>query len=149
MYPDYHILTESQQIEIDNSVQRASAGLLLRLWEEVSKLFLDFLTTSTNSPYKNVKATFSRREYQSNSGNLAHAHIILAVNWLKLTEEQKVFVENLAKCSIFDVVKSNDIGNYLERGIILHQRQTKRKRSCGLSRMSIPCYRMMNVPLSS
>ena len=43
---------------------------------------------SPSSPYKNVKTVFYIREYQSNSGNLAHAHIILAVDIEKLSEEE-------------------------------------------------------------
>ena len=46
------------------------------------------------SPYKNVKSVFSRREYQPKSGNLAHAHIILAVDWEKLSEKGTVSVKN-------------------------------------------------------
>ena len=48
---------------------------------------------SPSSPYKNVKTVFYIREYQSNSGNLAHAHIILDVNIEKLSEEENVFVK--------------------------------------------------------
>ena len=48
---------------------------------------------SPSSPYNNTKAVFYKREYQSNSGNLAHAHIILAVDIEKLSEEENVFVK--------------------------------------------------------
>ena len=41
---------------------------------------------------QNVKAVFSRRNYQSNSGNIAYSHIILAVDWEKIIEEESVFV---------------------------------------------------------
>ena len=51
---------------------------------------------SPSSPYNNAKEVFDRREYQSNSGNLAHAHIILAVDIEKLSEEENVFVKKLA-----------------------------------------------------
>ena len=117
-YPNYHSLNEKDQLEIDKAMDQASSGLMLRVWEEVSKLFLDFISTSKHSPYKNVKSTFSRREYQSLSGNLGHAHIILEVNWECLTVKEKEFVENLAKGSIFDVIKSEDLSKYKEMGII-------------------------------
>ena len=64
---------------------------MLRVWEDVLKLFLDFITKSPISPYKNVKAVFSISEYQSNFVNIAHAHIILAVDWEKLSEEEICF----------------------------------------------------------
>ena len=95
---------------------------MLRVWEEVSKIFLDFLTQSKNSPYKNAKATFSRREYQSNSGNLAHSHIILAINWERLIIEEREFVENLARGSVFDVVHSDDITEFINNEYILSQK---------------------------
>ena len=102
-FPNFHSLNENDQEEINESFRQSSAGLMLRTWEEVSKLFLDFITSSPNSPYKNIKATFARREYQSNSGNLAHSHIILAVNWEELSSEERQFVENLANGSVFYV----------------------------------------------
>ena len=49
---------EQDQNEIDDSISQASASLMLRVWEEVSKIFLDFFTQSKNTPYKNVKTTF-------------------------------------------------------------------------------------------
>ena len=50
---------------------------------------------SPSSPYKNVKAVFSRREYQYNFGNIAHAHIILAIDREKQSEEASVFVRKI------------------------------------------------------
>ena len=91
---------------------------MLRIWEEFSKLFLEFITKSTLSPYCNVKATFARREYQYNSGNLAHSHIIITINEKKKPNEQIEFVNDLLCGSAFDVVRSKDIDNYVQKGII-------------------------------
>ena len=84
----------------------------------MSQLFLSLLATSPHSPYKNVNAIFSRREYQSNSGNLGHAHIILVIQWDALTNEERLFIENLAKGLIIEVLRSDDIESYLEQRII-------------------------------
>ena len=73
-------------------MNEASSELMLRVWEEVSKRFLDFLTKIPSSSYKNKKAVFSRREYQSNSVNILNFHIILVVGWEKLSEEGNFFV---------------------------------------------------------
>ena len=62
-------------------------------------------------------ASFARREYQSESGNVAHSHIILAVDESQLSMEELEFVNNLAAGSIFDVVKCDDIQEYIDRGI--------------------------------
>ena len=95
---------------------------MLRVWEEVSKIFLDFFTQSKNSPYKHVNATFSRREYQSNSDNLTHSHIILAINWECLTIEEREFVENLARGSVFDAVRLAEILEFINNEYILSQK---------------------------
>ena len=121
VFPGYCDLTDSVQKEIDDAINQAAAGLMLRIWEETSKIFLDYLTQSKNSPYRNVKATFSRREYQSNSGNLSHAHIIIAVNWDALTVEERDFVNNLARGSVYDVVRSHEIPDYIDQELINSQ----------------------------
>ena len=61
---------------------------------------------------------FSRREYQSNSGNQAHARISLAVYWEKLSEEESVFVKKLGWDSVFGVIRSDDIEDFIAKGII-------------------------------
>ena len=45
-------MNETNQKEIDDSINLASAGLLL----------LDFITRNSDSPYCNMKTTFARRE---------------------------------------------------------------------------------------
>ena len=111
-------LSTVDQEEIDNSFNQASIGLILRVWEEVSKLFLDFIQNSPHSPFKLLKAIFGRREYQSESGNVAHSHIILAIDWPNLSDDEKKYVENLARGSIFDVVRSHEIDEYIEKKFI-------------------------------
>ena len=103
-FPNYHNLSQLEQEEIDKAYNQSSSSLIVRVWEEVSKLFLNFLTTSENSPFKKILALFARREYQKESGNVAHGHIILAIDELNLTSKELEFVNNLAAGSIFDVV---------------------------------------------
>ena len=111
-------MNECNHKEIDDAINQASAGLMLQIWVEVSKLFLEFITKSAHSPCCNVKATFARREYESNSGNLTHSHIIIAINKKELSNEQIEFVNNLACGSVFDMVRSKDIYNYIQKKII-------------------------------
>ena len=91
---------------------------MLLVQEEVSKLFLYFITKSTTSPHKNVKAVFYRRKYQWNSGNISHAHIILAVDFKKLSEEESVFVKRLGQGSVFDVIRSDKIDYFIANNTI-------------------------------
>ena len=43
-YQEYNKLLHCDQKEIDASFNQSSSRLMLRLWEEFSTLFLDFLT---------------------------------------------------------------------------------------------------------
>ena len=70
----------------------------------IFKTFLDFHTKIPSSTYKNAKAAFSKREYQSNDGNPKYAHIILAVDREKLSEEKSVLVKKIGRASILDVI---------------------------------------------
>jgi len=44
-------LTDIEKQEIKKAVTQASGCLFVRIWEEVSKLFLDYLKKSKSSPY--------------------------------------------------------------------------------------------------
>ena len=61
---------------------------MIRIWEEISKIFLDFLQSSPNSPFKKVGSIFARKEYQSLSGNLSHTHLIAEILYHLLTEAE-------------------------------------------------------------
>ena len=47
-------MNECNQKEIDDAINQATAGLMLQIWEEVSKLFLEFITKNTHSLCCNV-----------------------------------------------------------------------------------------------
>ena len=63
-YPCFNDLDEFEIKEIETSVSQASSGLLLRIWQEVCTLFLEYLRKSPSSPYKSVLSIFARFEYQ-------------------------------------------------------------------------------------
>ena len=46
---------------------------------EVCELFLDYLLESKSIPLHNVNDLFVRDEYQSDSGNLPHIHLLTYV----------------------------------------------------------------------
>ena len=68
--------------------------------------------------YKKSKVLFSRRDYQSNSENIAHALIILAVDCEKPSEEERVLFKKLGQDSVFDVIISDEIEDFIEKNII-------------------------------
>ena len=50
-YDGFFHLDSTSQEEIRNSIKQASSTLLLRNWQEVSKLFVDYLQKSPSSPF--------------------------------------------------------------------------------------------------
>lgn len=100
---NFHELDLKEQEEITQSVIQASSSILLRVWQEVCQLFLDYLRKSPTSPYKRVLSIFARNEYQAKAGNLSHIHLMLEVDWKKLTEEETKFVKDLCSCSVLDI----------------------------------------------
>ena len=90
-YPKYNKLLNFYRKEIYASLDQAPSGLMLKVWEDISTIFLYFLT-KFQAVHKNVRAVLSISEYQFNFGNIAHADIILAIDWEKLSEEESFFV---------------------------------------------------------
>ena len=95
---------------------QAGGVLLLRIWEEVTKLFLHFIMKSTQSPYKSVLSMFARKEYQELTGNLSHIHLMLEVNWKKLNKNETKFVKDLCRCSLMDIVRPSEVKKLIEDG---------------------------------
>ena len=88
---DFDDLNNQERDELATALKQASGCLFVRIWEEVSKLFLDYLKKSKSSPYKNVFAIFARKEYQKDKGNLSHTHLMLKINWEKHLLKKKSF----------------------------------------------------------
>ena len=105
------------QAEIDKSTKQSTSSIMLRVWEEVSKLFIAFLRKSEHSSFKKVESLFVSKEYQQSSRNISHTHLILEVLWDLLTIEQRIFVEDLIRASLFDIVCSDEIEKFVEDGI--------------------------------
>ena len=58
----------------------------------------------------------TRQEYQKLVGNLHHIHLLAEVPFDQLTTEQKAFVDGLARCSIFDVVRIHELQDLYNDG---------------------------------
>ena len=119
-FPGYHDLELDEQKEINNALLQSSAGLLLRIWEEVYQLIIDYLRKSDSIPFKKLHALFGGKEYQTNRGNISHLHMMIALMWAHMSEKEKEFVNNLIRASIFDIVKSDEVPRMIEEGIFTH-----------------------------
>ena len=69
-YEGFDLLDSSSKAEVKEAITQASSTLLLRNWQEVSKLFIDYLQKSPTSPFRRVGGIFVRYEYQKDIGNL-------------------------------------------------------------------------------
>ena len=116
-YPGYDELESDEKKEIETALVDASASLLLRVWEEVSSLFIDYLRKSPSSPFKKLKSIFSRKEDQKDRGNLSHFHMMIALDWDSMTDDEKHFVDDLIRASICDIVKDYEIPRFVNEGV--------------------------------
>ena len=112
----YEDLDVYEQKEVLDSMIQVGGVLLLRIWEEVTKLFLRFIMKSPHSPYKSVLSMFARKEYQELTGNLSHIHLMLEVNWKKLNENETKFVNDLCRCSLMDIVRPSEVQKLIDDG---------------------------------
>ena len=56
----FHELNLTDQNEYIDAINQASSGLLLRIWQEVSQRFVNFIKNSPSSPFKKLRSIFSR-----------------------------------------------------------------------------------------
>ena len=61
---------------------------------------------------------FARDEYQPNTGNLSHIHLMIGINKEKMTQKQKDKIDNLIRCSICDIVRVNEVQDLIGEGIM-------------------------------
>ena len=94
---------------------------MLRIWEEVFLLFIKYLKYSPSSPFKKFNAIFARKEYQTKQGNLSHSHMMIELKWSKMSQEEKDFVNDLIRASIFDIVKPEEAQAMVEEGVFQHE----------------------------
>ena len=116
-YDGFNNLDPSAQAEVRHAVTQASSTLLLRNWQEVSKLFVEYLYKSPSSPFCRVGGIFVRYEYQKDAGNLSHIHLILQVKWDELTDEERQFMKDIIRASKNEIVRPSEVEKLIEEGI--------------------------------
>ena len=84
---------------------------------ETRKFLIDYLRGSPSSPYYSVDAIFMRDEYQEFSGNLPHIHLMLSMKLKYKTEDQKERIDNVIRASVGNIVKSEEVDEYIKEGI--------------------------------
>ena len=114
--PNFNDLNDKDKEEYTTAMNYASAQLLLRVWQEASQKFLHYLKNSPHSPFRKVRCMFSRCEWQKMVGNLHHLHLMLEVALNLLSAEERTFIDDLCRCSIFDIVRVNEVDDLINDG---------------------------------
>jgi hypothetical protein len=78
--PRYSRMTIMQHNEIKHSFELAYGAILGRVWYQVRRIFLKYLTYSKTSVLRKVRHAFWRDEYQDDVGNLPHIHGMIALD---------------------------------------------------------------------
>ena len=115
-FPNYFKLEPSQQEEIRRAVLQSSVGLMMRVWEEVFLLFIDYLKKSKSSPFKRFRSIFARKEYQPKIPNLSHSHLITELDYNAMTAAERAFTDDLIRNGIFQIVRIDEVPDYIEKG---------------------------------
>ena len=102
-------LSDEEKTEIRRGLEHSASGLILRNWLEVRELFIKYLYTSLDSPYYPTDAIFSRDEYQSDTGNLPHMHMMVALDSSVMSPSQKEKIYDLIRASVCDIIRYNEV----------------------------------------
>jgi hypothetical protein len=86
--PRYLQMSLREKEEIKRSYELAYGAILGRIWYEVTRIFLRYLTFSKTSVFRRVKKSFWRDEYQDCSGNLCHIHGLVALDKENLSDKE-------------------------------------------------------------
>ena len=134
----YHVY---QQKEIERAMHQAASGLFLRVWEEVSAIFIDYLKNSDSSPFTNMIANFARKEYQASKGNLSHIHFLG-----KCDIEDHDLLYELVRNNVIDIIKPDEINALIEEGVINHEDDVLEIQLDGLTYLIHTCNARCQVP---
>ena len=117
-FPGFDTLSLWEQEEITKGMNQSAAGILLRTWMEVRKMFIAYLSISEDSPYHPSDAIFSRDEYQSDVGNLPHMHMLISIKKESLTQSQMERLQDLVRASVGDILRPNEVQDLVHSGVL-------------------------------
>ncbi len=104
--------------------------ILGRVWFEVIRIFLRYLTFSKTSVFLSVKKAFWRDKYQDTSSNLCHIHGLVALDKQDLSDQDFLeFICNLQKCNLGELFETNNLQQYVDLDVFssIHDYQDKLK----------------------
>ena len=115
----WRYLTPQQRREVSNSFEMAYMSIVSRCWLEVRKLLLEFIIKSTSTILGRVVPAFFRDEFQEESGNLSHIHGLVGLfQEDRENDEFQEFVCSLQRSAVCDLITSDEITAYIEKGLL-------------------------------
>ena len=118
----YDSYPQSLQDDYRMSMEMAYTHVLSRCWLEVRKFWLEFIIFSMTTKFGRelkVSHAFFRDEYQDSSANLCHIHGLFGILKGDMNDEAfKQFLCDLQANSVGDIIASNEIQDYVDRGLL-------------------------------
>ena len=115
--PNWFNLNEEERVEYSKALEQSAAGLLLRNWMEVRKVFFEYILRTKEGPFKHVISIFARDEYQPEKGNLSHNHSIIEMKVNDMSEDDLEYINDLVRAQIFDIVRHEEAQELIDHGI--------------------------------
>ena len=116
--PRYSRMTIMQHNEIKRSFELAYGAILGRVWYEVRRIFLKYLTYSKTSVLRKVRHAFWRDEYQDDVGNLPHIHGMIALDKDTMSDKEVIdFVCGLIRSNVASLFSTRELERYVELGV--------------------------------
>ena len=104
--------------DYDMSMEMAYTHVMTRCWLEVRKFWLQFIIYSTSTRLGRVTHAFFRDEYQDCSGNLSHIHGLVGLFRGDMDDEEfSKFVCSLQANSVGDIVRGNEVQDFVDKGL--------------------------------
>ncbi len=111
-------MTIMQHNEIKWSFELAYGAILGRVWYQVRRIFLKYLTYSKTLALCKVRHTFWRDEYQDDVGNLPHIHGIIALDKDRMLDKEVInFVCGLIRSNVASLFSTKELDHYVELDI--------------------------------
>jgi len=115
----YHGHNSLIQHDYNMSMEMAYTHTVSRCWLEVRRLWLEFIILSTTTKLKKVSHAFFRDEYQEGTAGYCHIHGLLGLQKNSMENEDFVkFVCDLQANSVADIIPSDEIEDYIDKGLL-------------------------------
>jgi hypothetical protein len=116
-------LSRRAEQEVQFALVEASRNLTVRNWLEVKRMLLDYILKSPEKPLGEILKIFCRDEYQGDTGNLCHMHLLVTLARGYSDDVGKKLVEKLIRGFVQDIVTEEEIDNYVTEGIFKNRNE--------------------------